>query len=102
MGVGVFTEDFGQIHTVVSLIVFLFGGLSSIASFKLLKKPFSVIAVVTGVISLAALVLFAGGVDLGLGVGGMERMIAYPILLWGTGLGGYLIASSEKAEVQKP
>jgi hypothetical membrane protein len=102
MGVGVFTEDFGQIHTVVSLIAFLFGGLSSIASFKLLKKPFSVIAIVIGVISLAALVLFIGGIDLGLDVGGMERMITYPILLWGTGFGGYLIASPEKTEVQKP
>jgi hypothetical membrane protein len=102
MGVGVFTEDFGQIHAVVSLIAFLFGGLSSIASFRLLKKPFSVIAVVTGVISLAALVLFTGGIDLGLGVGGMERMITYPILLWGTGFGGYLIAHPEKTEVQKP
>jgi hypothetical membrane protein len=102
MGVGVFTEDYGQMHTLVSLIVFLFGGLSSVASFRLLKKPLSFIAVVLGFISLGALVLFAGAIDLGLGVGGMERMIAYPILLWGAGFGGYLIAYSEKAEVQKP
>ena len=27
MGVGIFTEDFGTIHSVVSLIAFLFGGL---------------------------------------------------------------------------
>jgi hypothetical membrane protein len=102
MGVGVFTEDYGQMHTLVSLIAFLFGGLSSVASFRLLKKPLSFIAVVLGFISLGALVLFAGAIDLGLGVGGMERMIAYPILLWGAGFGGYLIAYSEKAEVQKP
>jgi hypothetical membrane protein len=102
MGVGVFTEDFGQMHPLVSLIAFLFGGLSSVASFRLLKKPFSVIALILGFISLGALVLFFGAIDLGLGVGGMERMIAYPILLWGAGFGGYLIAYTEKAEVQKP
>lgn len=102
MGVGVLTEDYGQLHPLVSLIAFLFGGLSSVASFRLLKKPFSIIAVVLGFISLGALVLFTGAIDLGLGVGGMERMIAYPILLWGAGFGGYLISYPGKAEVQKP
>jgi hypothetical membrane protein len=111
MGVGVFTEDFGIIHKVVSLIVFLFGGLSAIFSvvcshvnkFKLLKTPFSIMAMILGVMGLGALVLFAGKMNLGLGVGGMERMIAYPLLMWGTGFGGYLIAHPEKGTTeQKP
>ena len=111
MGVGVFTEDFGIIHPIVSLITFLFGGLSAIFSvicsrvhkIKLLKMPFSIIAVVLGVMCLGALVLFFAGIDLGLGVGGMERMIAYPILMWGAGFGGYLIAYPEEATTeQKP
>lgn len=104
MGVGVFTEDFGTLHMVVSLIAFLFGGLSTIFSavcshvheVKLLKTHFSVIAVILGVISLGALALFAGQIYLGLGRGGMERMIAYPLLVWGIGFGGYLIAYPEK------
>jgi hypothetical protein len=32
----------------------------------------------------------------------MERMIVYPILMWGAGFGGYLLANHEKADVQKP
>jgi len=104
MGVGIFTEDFGTMHSAVSLIAFLFGGLSAIFSvlcsyvhkFNLLKMPFSAIAVILGLMSLGALVLFIVGLDLGLGVGGMERMIAYPILMWGAGFGGYLIAHSEE------
>jgi hypothetical membrane protein len=104
MGVGLFTEDFGAIHTVVSLIAFLFGGLSAIFSvicsyvhkFKLVKMPFSVIAVILGLMTLGALALFAGGIYLGLGKGGMERMIVYPLLMWGAGFGGYLIAHPEK------
>jgi hypothetical protein len=34
---------------------------------------------------------------LGLGVGGMERMIVYPILIWMIGFGGGLIALPEKS-----
>jgi hypothetical membrane protein len=104
MGVGVFTEDFGIIHTVVSLIAFLFGGLSAIFSAvcsyihdsKLLRMQFSIIAVILGLMALGALVLLGSNMDLGLGVGGIERMIAYPLLMWGAGFGGYLIASPEK------
>jgi hypothetical membrane protein len=102
MGVGVFTENYVNVHWIVSLIAFLFGGLSSIASSRLLKRPFSVIAVILGLMALGALGLFAAQTYLDLGAGGMERMIVYPILLWGAGFGGYLLANHEKAEVQKP
>lgn len=107
MGVGIFTEEFGIIHVIVSLIAFLFGGLSPIFSvlcsyvhkIKLVQMLFSVLAVVLGLITLASLILFAGKIYLGLGAGGMERMIAYPILMWGVGFGGYLMAHSEKPTV---
>jgi hypothetical membrane protein len=102
MGVGVFTEHSGNVHLVVSLIAFLFGGLSSIESYKLVKRPFSIIAVILGLMALGALVLYGAQIYLGLGVGGMERMIVYPILLWGAGIGGYLLANQEKADAQKP
>jgi hypothetical membrane protein len=108
IGVGVFTEDFGTIHTVVSVIAFLFGGLAAIFSAicsyvhdsMLLKTPFSIIAVILGLMALAALALLGSNIDLGLGAGGMERMIAYPLLMWGAGFGGYLITSPEKEAVK--
>lgn len=111
MGVGVFTKDFGTIHMAVSLMAFLFGGLSAIFSaicsnvheFKLLKMPFSAMAVILGLMCLGAMALFGANVYLSLNFGGMERMIAYPILMWAAGFGGYLIASPEKRTVkQKP
>ena len=101
MGVGVFTENSGAIHWVVSLIAFLFGGLSAIASYRLLKSPFSILAVILGLMDLGALILFAAKIDLGLGVGGMERMIVYPVLVWGAGLGAYLIGQTEKQNPQQ-
>jgi hypothetical membrane protein len=103
MGVGVFTENSGTVHLVVSLVAFLFGGLSAIFSFKLLKIPFSLLAVILGLMTLGSLVLYAGKIYLGLGLGGMERMVVYPILMWGAGFGGYLIACPQKETTgQKP
>ena len=94
MGVGVFPENFGTVHYIASLFIFLFGGLSAVVSYRLVRSPLSFFSVLLGVMSLVALVLFGSGNHLGLGRGGMERMIAYPLLLWAVGLGGHLIGSS--------
>lgn len=91
MSVGIFPEDFGPIHLAASLTAFLFGTLSAITSYKFQKAPLSYFAVILGIISLSALILFGLKIDLGLGVGGVERMIVYPILLWAIGFSGYLI-----------
>ncbi len=101
IGVGLFTEDAGVIHGVFSLIVFLFAGLSAIISYKLQKPPLSYFSVILGTLSLFALVLFGSDVYLGLGKGGMERMIAYPVLLWTVSFGSYLISYSEGAKDAK-
>ncbi len=94
MGVGLFPETAGAIHGVVSLITFLFGALSAITSHRLLKPPLSYSAVLLGALSLVALALFGSGIYLGLGWGGMERMIAYPTLLWTVGFGSHLMSYS--------
>jgi len=112
MGAGVFTKNFAEIHGAVSSIAFMFGGLSAIVSFKVLRMPLSAMSVILGLMSLGALALFAGGLSangifasieaqdsvffLGIGPGGMERMIVYPALIWLAGFSGHLIALSEK------
>jgi hypothetical membrane protein len=102
MGVGVFPENYPAMHEIVSDIAFIFGGLLPIASCRLGRKPFSYLSVVMGVVSLSAMVLLSAQYSfslgeqylLGLGPGGMERMIVYPILLWVAAFGGYAMASS--------
>jgi hypothetical protein len=91
------------------LITFLFGGLSAIFSvlcsrvhkFPLVKMPFSVLSIIFGLMTLIALALLGAGINLGLGAGGMERMIAYPVLMWGAGFGGYLIAYPQERTIQQ-
>jgi hypothetical membrane protein len=97
MGVGLFTENSEPMHSITSLLVFLFGSLSAIYSFRVMKLPFSLISIFLGMMSLFALVLFAAQQYLGLGVGGMERMIVYPVLMWAIGFSGYLFAFPEKS-----
>ena len=99
MGVGVFPETFPIEHHLFSLIVFLFGGLAALASLTLEARPFSYLSVGLGIITLSALGMYATGTYLGIGPGGMERMVAYPVLLWGVGLGGYMMSSKETLKV---
>jgi hypothetical protein len=46
--------------------------------------------------SLTSNVAYDGIFFLGLGAGGMERMIVYPALMWLAGFGGYLVAQQER------
>ena len=93
VGVGLFPETAGIVHPIVSFIAFFFGGLTAIATYKLMKAPFAYLSVLIGMIGLIALALFISEIFLGLGPGGMERMMAYPLLLWVIGFGGNLMSS---------
>lgn len=95
IGVGIFPESYGNLHSIVSLIVFLFGGLAAIVSLQILRRPFNYFSIILGLITLASLGLYTTKIFLGLGPGGMERMIAYPALLWLAGLGGYMLSAQD-------
>ena len=95
IGVGVFTENapYG-LHTIVSFITFLFAAITAIVAFRVLRPPLSYVSVLLGAASLVALGLYVSREYAGLGGGGMERMIAYPVLTWGIGFGGSLLGTS--------
>jgi len=95
VGVGLFPETAGFLHVIVSFITFFFGALAAIAASRLVKEPFSYFSVLMGLASLSALVLYGLNIYLGLGPGGMERMIAYPIVLWAIGFGGYMMSPQQ-------
>ena len=99
MGVGLFPENYGVVHSDFTFVTFFFGVLSVFAAFPIEKRPLNYLSVVLGLISLASLVIMLQPElfnYLGIGKGGVERMIAYPLLLWGTALGGQLIATNPK------
>lgn len=96
-GVGVFPEGSPyNLHTIMSAITFIFAGVTAIAAYRFTSKPISFISIIMGIASLVALGLFASENYLGLGHGGMERMIVYPVLLWALVFGGYIITKDAK------
>jgi hypothetical membrane protein len=105
LGVGIFPENtfivngVAVIHYISALLAFIGGGVTAIAAYKITKPPFRYLSVILGAATLTAAVLFATTRDigfLGIGVGGMERMMAYPTLLWITSLGGYLLGTTHE------
>lgn len=104
IGVGVFNESFGTAHSLFSLVTFLFAGLSAIVTFRFQKSPLSYVSVILGVVSLISLILYipgngAFGTTIGIGPGGLERMIVYPVLMWSIGFGGHLIGREDIRKV---
>jgi hypothetical membrane protein len=97
VGVGTFTEAAGILHGIFSLITFVFIGLSAIFAYSIQKNPMKYFSVIAGIATLFALILYMSKIYMGLGVGGMERMVVYPVLVWALGFGGHLMALKEEA-----
>jgi hypothetical membrane protein len=95
MGVGLFPATTGIWHYLFSMIAFLFAGLAAMVTARFQRKPMFYFSIILGIVTLGALFLYVGGEYAGLGPGGMERMILYPVLLWSIGFGGHLMASED-------
>jgi hypothetical membrane protein len=78
------------IHATGAFIVFVFGAISAIYSFRFTKSPFRYFSILLGMISLAALPLLADSSLLGFG--GAERLVVYPYTIWALAFGAYLTA----------
>ena len=66
-------------------------GLAALMSYRIVRSPLNYVSIILGVLTLVTLLLFTTGNNLGLGVGGMERMIVYQMLVWGLAFAGYLL-----------
>jgi hypothetical membrane protein len=94
LGVGLFPGNNATFHPIFALLAFTMGGLAAISSYRVVTPPFKFLVPVLGVTALVF--LFAANAFIPfLGRGGTERWIAYPVVLWMTSFGGYLLASEE-------
>jgi len=82
------------------MITFISGGIAAITSFRIIETPFKYISVLLGVLSLI-LFFMAGTFIPFLGMGGTERWVVYPLLLWITGFGGYLMGAGSNLNIKK-
>ncbi len=93
LGVGLVSEAYSPFHSIFALTAFLGGALAAFESFRVLPRPLGIVAVALGGVAFVALGWFSvaavalrtaaiPSVWVPFGVGGMERMVVYPILAW--------------------
>ncbi|MCI4331487.1 MAG: DUF998 domain-containing protein [Thermoplasmata archaeon] len=99
IAVGTFPEQSpelgGNIHALASLTAFLGGGLAlAFLAVAMLRDTrwdgYRLFTMLCGLVTLTAIALLVSGRYAGLGPGGMERLVAAPILLWGALVGVHL------------
>ena len=56
------------------------------------SRPFCWFSMLLGCIAIAGLLLHLSHIYIGIGPGGTERLIAFPLMLWSAGFGGWLMA----------
>jgi hypothetical membrane protein len=99
-GVGVFNGSWGTIHALFAMTTFVSGALAAIVSYRVLPSPMRHLSAALGAISLSTLlqyfVLGDSSPLLEMGEGGVERWIAYPVVMWTTALGGFMMGMVRK------
>lgn len=83
--VGLFPENsFATLHGIGATLPFLVGNVGLVLLGLKLEAPraLRIYTFVSGALALVALGFYARSMDLGLGEGGMERIVAYPQTLW--------------------
>lgn len=99
LGVGVFPGPTGTPHALSAMTTFVAGGIAAIMGSRVTSGPFRWLSVALGAVSLATLVSYMLLGDASpfavFGLGGLERWIVYPIVLWIVAFGGYLAGRGE-------
>lgn len=93
LGVGVFPGH-TEPHPLFAMLAFTAGGIAAIASARTVASPLRYVFAGSGAVALAALAIGIVLLDWGpvaeLGEGGIERWVAYPVVLWLVGYGSQL------------
>jgi len=96
MGVAVFNELILIPHMIFAGMAFCGSGLAAFSLVHYVKPPFRYISAILGGSTLVAILLMVSGMYLGIGIGGMERMVVYPAVTFAIGFGGYLMADGDQ------
>ena len=101
LGVGLFPGNTGTPHAIFAMVTFISGGIAAISAARLTSAPFRYLSFLLGAASLATLgtyLLLGDASPMAVvGIGGVERWIVYPIVLWITAFGGYLSGRADPA-----
>jgi hypothetical membrane protein len=101
LGVGIFPGNTTP-HPIAAMIAFVFSALTAIAVVRVTSAPFRFMSVSVGLLSLIALIVgFLGDsspIAKSIGIGGVERWVVFPMILWLAFFGGHLLASRHRMQ----
>jgi len=103
--VGLFPENsVSIIHGIASALPFVIGNIGVLTLGLSLKVAVRIrfLTSLAGVVSLLALAFYASSSYLGLGEGGLERLVAYPQTLWLIFFGAYCLFGYQKVPSREP
>jgi hypothetical membrane protein len=101
--VGIFPENtVSSLHAIGAFLPFFVGNIGLIVLGAVLEIPFSLklYTIISGIISLVGLSFFVTHNYIGLGIGGMERITAYPQTLWLIVFGIYISKNHYKSSMR--
>ena len=98
IGVGVFPETTHLPHTISAGIAFGVGGLACAYCYRIVRAPLMYLFLGLGLLAIVSLILTGSKIDLGIGIGGIERMVAYPIIIWTLMIGAILANEPDEAK----
>lgn len=92
---GVFPISVEWVHDVGAFLAFVLIALAALCCYWTFPGAFRFVSLTLGAIAFITMTLYKGGVYVGLGAAGMERMIVYPLFLWMAAFGTALFLSDE-------
>jgi hypothetical membrane protein len=98
---GAVPETLLSVHELGSLVAFVGGSIAAMIAFRFLSAPLKYCSLVLGVLSFASLIpltfdgpFYRWNGIFGLGLGGIERMVVYPVIIWEIAFGAYLMSGA--------
>jgi len=101
MGAALFPEDVYNIHLAFSIVSFFAASLTPFITLSLQSSPFKYLSISLGTLSFAAAAILAipqALYSLALPYGAVERIVAYPTLLWVIGFGSYVMSRNSGSQ----
>lgn len=85
-------------HDAGAFLAFVLIALAMMCCYWTYPGPFGSISMLLGVFALITMVLYKAQIDFGLGLGSMERVFVYPIMMWMAAFGTALFMVEEDPE----
>lgn len=105
LGVGIFPGNRDPWHGIFALLAFVSGGVAAMLSTHVQRGAFKIVSLLMGATTLGWLLFAMAGSSTDvfeeLGDGGVERWVAYPVVLWMVAFGGYLLAPGGVEQADK-